>query len=459
MLKLYNTLTRRKEPLEPRREGHVDIYVCGMTVYDLCHMGHARSFVVFDVLVRYLRARGFEVTYVRNITDIDDKIIRRARENGESMESLTERTIAQMHEDFDRLGMLRPDAEPRATRNLDAIIALVQRLVDRGYAYVADNGDVYYDVSRFQGYGKLSGKKLDELRAGARIEPEEAKRDPEDFTLWKAAKPGEPAWESPWGLGRPGWHVECSAMSMGCLGETFDIHGGGIDLVFPHHENEIAQSEAATGKPFVNCWLHGGHLQVDNEKMSKSLGNFFTIRDVLREHHPEVIRYFFLSSHYRSPVNYSVDEMAQARAGLDRLYTALHGLEAAQPEEGGEWERRFFEVMDDDLNTPQALAVLFELAREINRVRDAEPERAARLGATLGKLGGILGLLGEDPVSWRQGGGAGGLDEDEIERLIAERAEARRNRDFAAADRIRDTLLDEGIVLEDKPEGTIWRRE
>jgi cysteinyl-tRNA synthetase len=459
MLKIYNTLTREKEPFRPRQEGRVGMYVCGMTVYDLCHMGHARSFVVFDVVVRYLRSRGYQVDYVRNITDIDDKIIKRAQENGETMEAVTERNIRAMHEDFDRLGLLRPDREPRATEHLDHIIALIEQLVERGYAYAADNGDVYFDVSEFDGYGKLSGKKLDELRAGARVAPDEAKRDPADFALWKAAKPGEPAWDSPWGKGRPGWHIECSAMSMDCLGETFDIHGGGIDLSFPHHENEIAQSEGATGRPFVNLWMHGGHLQVDDEKMSKSLGNFFTIRDVLSSHHPEVVRYFFLSSHYRSPVNYSVDEIVQARSSLDRLYTALHGLDLPETgEPDPEWEGRFAAVMDDDFNTPQAVAVLFELAREINRIRETDPEEAARLGATLRSLGGVLGLLAEDPEAWRKAGGDDQLSETEIEQRIEARNAARREKDFATADRIRDELEEAGVLLEDKPDGTIWRR-
>ncbi len=455
---LYNSLTRRKEVFTPLEPGKVRMYVCGMTVYDYCHLGHARVMVVFDVLARYLRWKGYEVTYVRNITDIDDKIIRRAAEAGVPIETLTERFIEAMHEDERALGCLPPDREPRATRAIDAIIAMIQRLIDEGYAYLGDNGDVYYAVARFRDYGKLSGKKPEELRAGARVEVSEAKRDPLDFVLWKRAKPGEPAWDSPWGPGRPGWHIECSAMSTQCLGPHFDIHGGGADLQFPHHENEIAQSEAATGQPFVDYWVHVGFVRVDREKMSKSLGNFFTIRDLLAKYPGEVIRFFILTSHYRSPLDFSEQSLAQGRAALTRLYTTLRGLpEADEGEEGEIWRRRFEAAMDDDLNTPEALAVLFELAKEINRLGDQDPARATRLAATLKKLGGVLGLLSQDPEHFLQGGEAG-LSDEEIERLIEEREQARKRRDWATADRIRDQLKARGIVLEDTPQGTLWRR-
>ncbi len=455
---LYNSLTRRKEVFTPLEPGKVRMYVCGMTVYDYCHLGHARVMVVFDVLARYLRWKGYEVTYVRNITDIDDKIIRRAGEAGVPIETLTERFIEAMHEDERALGCLPPDREPRATHAIDAIIAMIQRLLDKGYAYLGDNGDVYYTVARFRDYGKLSGKKPEELRAGARVEVNEAKRDPLDFVLWKRAKPGEPAWDSPWGPGRPGWHIECSAMSTHCLGAHFDIHGGGADLQFPHHENEIAQSEAATGQPFVDYWVHVGFVRVDREKMSKSLGNFFTIRDLLAKYPGEVIRFFILASHYRSPLDFSERSLEQARAALTRLYTTLRGLpETEEGEEGEIWRRRFEAAMDDDLNTPEALAVLFELAKEINRLRDQDRERAARLAATLRKLGGVLGLLSQDPERFLRGGKAG-LSDEEIERLIEEREQARKRRDWATADRIRDQLKAQGIVLEDTPQGTSWRR-
>ncbi len=455
---IYNSLTRRKEVFTPLEPGKVRMYVCGMTVYDYCHLGHARVMVVFDVLARYLRWKGYEVIYVRNITDVDDKIIRRAAEEGVPIETLTERFIEAMHEDERALGCLPPDREPRATRSIDAIVAMIQRLLDKGYAYLGDNGDVYYAVARFRDYGKLSGKKPEELRAGARVEVSEAKRDPLDFVLWKRAKPGEPAWDSPWGPGRPGWHIECSAMSTHCLGAHFDIHGGGADLQFPHHENEIAQSEAATGQPFVNYWVHVGFVRVDREKMSKSLGNFFTIRELLAKYPGEVIRFFILTSHYRSPLDFSEQSLEQARAALTRLYTTLRGLPAAEAgEEGETWRRRFEAAMDDDLNTPEALAVLFELAKKINRLRDQDEKRAAHLAATLKKLGGVLGLLSQDPERFLRGGEAG-LSDEEIERLIEERNQARKRRDWATADRIRDRLKAQGIVLEDTPQGTLWRR-
>ncbi|MEX0385607.1 cysteine--tRNA ligase [Spiribacter onubensis] len=462
MLEIHNSLSGAKEPFRPMDPPRVSLYVCGMTVYDYCHLGHARAMVVFDMVVRYLRESGYRVHYVRNITDIDDKIIRRAAELGESIDSLTARFIGAMHEDADALGCLRPDEEPRATGHIDEIVAMIEGLIERGYAYVA-GGDVYYAVSRFPDYGALSGKRLDELRAGARIEPGEHKQDPADFVLWKGARPGEPSWPSPWGDGRPGWHIECSAMSTHCLGNRFDIHGGGLDLKFPHHENEIAQSEAATGEHFVNYWMHNGHVRIDDEKMAKSLGNFTTVRDVLAAHDAETVRHFLLSSHYRSPLNYTADALAQARAGMERLYTALRGLpgDIGSGTPGAVFSARFHAAMDDDFNTPLALSVLFDLARELNRARGAaDMERADSLGATLRNLGAILGLLGESPDAYLQSGGGGdAVDAERIEGLVAERAAARAARDFARADAIRDQLLAEGVILEDKAEGTIWRRE
>ncbi|HXH04100.1 MAG TPA: cysteine--tRNA ligase [Candidatus Competibacteraceae bacterium] len=459
MLRIYNSLTRDKQDFVPIEPGKVRMYVCGMTVYDYCHVGHARVMVVFDVVVRYLRSLGYDVTYVRNITDIDDKIIKRAAENGESIEALTERFIRFMYEDTKRLGVLPPDLEPRATESIQAIIDMVRALLDKGYAYRAENGDVYYDVSRFDAYGKLSNKRVEDLRAGARVEVQEAKDDPLDFVLWKAAKPGEPAWDSPWGPGRPGWHIECSAMSKCCLGSHFDIHGGGMDLKFPHHENEIAQSEAANGQPFVNVWMHNGFVQINEEKMSKSLGNFFTLREVLAVYAAEVVRYFLLSSHYRGPLNYSEENLEHAKSSLTRLYTALRGLPMVEAEVDEAWQARFREAMDDDFNTPEALAVLFELAREINRLRQESPTAAARLGVTLRTLGGVLGLLGDDPEAFLRGHEAGeGLSAEQVEALIAQRSAARQGRNWAEADRIRDQLAAAGIVLEDGPQGTRWRR-
>jgi cysteinyl-tRNA synthetase len=439
------------------------MYVCGMTVYDLCHLGHARVLVVFDVVYRYLKRAGFDVTYVRNITDIDDKIIRRAAENGEPIDALTDRYIDAMHEDAAALGVLPPDAEPRATAHMEEIVAMIERLLANGHAYSADNGDVYYAVASFPGYGRLSGKDPQDLRAGARVEVGEAKRDPLDFALWKASKPGEPAWDSPWGPGRPGWHIECSAMSTSCLGNHFDIHGGGADLQFPHHENEIAQSEGATGEPFVNVWMHNGFVRINEEKMSKSLGNFFTVREILARYQPEEIRYFILTSHYRSPLNYDDEHLDNARAALTRLYTALRGLPAAQAGTdaavGDPYRQRFDAAMDDDFNTPEALAVLFDLAREINRVRDDDPASASALAARLRELGAALGLLGQDAEAYlRAGVGGQGPSDGEIEALIRRRADARRDRDFAEADRIRDELQQAGVVLEDGSAGTTWRR-
>jgi cysteinyl-tRNA synthetase len=468
MIRIHNSLTGAKEELRPITPGRLRMYVCGLTVYDYVHIGHARMLLVFDMVTRYLRQRGFELTYVRNITDIDDKIIRRAAENHESIGELTARFIASMHEDCARLAILPPDEEPRATQYLPQIIAMIAQLVKRDYAYVAQNGDVMYAVARFQGYGKLSGKRLADLRAGARVEVDEAKRDPLDFVLWKHAKPGEPAWESPWGAGRPGWHIECSAMSTSLLGTHFDLHGGGLDLKFPHHENEIAQSCAASGDRFVNLWMHNGFVNVDAEKMSKSLGNFFTVREVLpRLRHPEVLRFFVLSSHYRGPINFSPEQLEQADATLNRMYLALRDV----PEVAlvaGEHSARFAQSMDDDFNTPEALAVLQNILREMNAARDAgEAPRVAALGAELRSLAGVLGLLQVPVAEWarlgkpggEEEGGAGALADADVDARIAARAAARKARNFAESDRIRDELAGAGVILEDKPGGTtVWRR-
>ena len=461
MLKIYNDLTHRKEPFEPLEPGRVRMYVCGMTVYDLCHLGHARVMVVFDVIYRYLQALGYEVTYIRNITDIDDKIIARANENGEPFMALTERFIQAMHEDASALGVLPPSDEPRATGHMPEILTMIERLVANGHAYAADNGDVYYDVRSFPGYGKLSGKSIDDLEAGARVEPGEAKRDPLDFALWKSAKPGEPAWDSPWGRGRPGWHIECSAMSCTALGDTFDIHGGGADLTFPHHENEIAQSEGATGHPFVKYWIHNGFVRINDEKMSKSLGNFFTVREILEHYRAEEVRYFILTSHYRSPLNYGQEHLDNARAALTRFYTALRGLPESAPRGGEAFAERLHAAMDDDFNTPEALAVLFGLTREINRLRTDDMTSAAGLGAQLRSLGAILGILQDDPEHYLRGGvkeAQGGLSDADIEAMIQARIDARSAREWAEADRIRDQLQAAGIILEDGPTGTSWRR-
>jgi cysteinyl-tRNA synthetase len=472
MLKLYNDLTRSKETFQPLEAGRVRMYVCGMTVYDLCHLGHARVLVVFDVVYRYLKASGYDVTYIRNITDIDDKIINRANERGLPFIELTAQFIQAMHEDADALGVLRPDSEPKATEHMREILAMIERLIERGHAYAAENGDVYYDVRSFADYGKLSGKSLDDLRAGARVEPGEAKRDPLDFALWKAAKPDEPAWDSPWGRGRPGWHIECSAMSTAALGDSFDIHGGGADLTFPHHENEIAQSEGATGHPFVKYWMHNGFVRINDEKMSKSLGNFFTVREILARYRPEEVRYFILTSHYRSPLNYDTEHLDNARAALTRFYTALRGLPHAQAAGGEAFAARFREAMDDDFNTPEALAVLFELAREINKLKETDAEAAAALAAVLRELGGMLGILQEDPEAFfksavvhlvgveatAQVGQLGVITDADIDAMIKDRLEAKKAKNWAEADRIRDELQAAGIILEDGAQGTTWRR-
>jgi len=459
MLKIYNTLTRSKEEFQPMQAGKVRMYVCGITVYDYCHLGHARMLLVFDMVTRYLRARGYEVTYVRNITDIDDKIINRARENGESITALTTRFIQAMNEDADALGIIRPDIEPKATEYMTPIVNMIGELIKNGYGYVADNGDVYYDVSKFDGYGMLSGKQIEDLRAGARVEIQEAKDDPLDFVLWKSAKEGEPGWDSPWGAGRPGWHIECSAMSVDTLGETFDIHGGGMDLQFPHHENEIAQSCGATGKPFVNLWMHNGFIRVDNEKMSKSLGNFFTVRDVLKEYQPEVVRFFILSSHYRSPLNYSDANLKEARTALGRLYTVLRDVSVDVNDIDSVYVQKFHEVMEDDFNTREAITLLHEIVHEINKAADNQSGRVKALAATLRNLGGILGLLQDEPEDFLQSGNStGGLANEDIQRMVDERLAAKQAKDYARADSLREQLSNQGIILEDTPKGTVWRR-
>ncbi|NRP48184.1 MULTISPECIES: cysteine--tRNA ligase [unclassified Marinobacterium] len=460
MFQLYNTLSKSKQPFTPIEAGKIRMYVCGVTVYDLCHIGHARVMVSFDVITRYLRARGWDVEYVRNITDVDDKILKRAAENGETPDQLTQRMIAAMHEDEASLSVLRPDQEPRATHHIQDIIDMVQALIDKGFAYAAANGDVYYRVEKFETYGRLTNKVIDELRSGARVEVEAAKESPLDFVLWKAAKPGETSWESPWGAGRPGWHIECSAMSKCCLGETFDIHGGGPDLPFPHHENEIAQSEAANGKTYVNYWMHAGPVRVNKEKMSKSLGNFFTIREVLKEHNPEVVRYFLSSVHYRSSIDYSLDSLKEARSALDRFYQALDGVEIPEVEiASNDYSDRFFAAMDDDFNTPMAFAVLFEMASELNRLKGKDEAAASQLAGQIKALAGVVGLLQQNPKDFLQQGSAGEISGDEVEALIVERKEARANKDFARSDEIRDQLAAAGVILKDGPEGTTWYRE
>jgi cysteinyl-tRNA synthetase len=456
MLKLYNSLARDKQEFVPIEPGRVRMYVCGMTVYDYCHLGHARVLVVFDMITRWLRASGYAVDYVRNVTDIDDKIIRRALENGEAYTALTQRFIDAMHEDSVALGVLPPDHEPRATEYVGRMLTMIETLIANGHAYAAANGDVYYAVQSFPTYGQLSGKSLEDLRAGERVEIDPNKRDPMDFALWKSAKPDEPSWPSPWGAGRPGWHIECSVMGSDLLGRHFDIHGGGQDLQFPHHENEIAQSEGAHGCKFVNYWLHNGFVRVDDEKMSKSLGNFFTIREVLERYDAEVVRFFILRAHYRSPLNYSDQHLDDAKAALNRLYTALRGIEAQawDIDWSDPYGARFQAAMDDDFNTPEALAVLFDLAAESNR--SGTPESAARLKA----LAGVLGLLQRDPEAYlKSGGEEGGLTAERIEALIEERLAARKAKDFKRSDAIRDELKAAGIVLEDGPLGTQWRRE
>lgn len=472
MLSIYNTLTRRKDDFVSIQLGKVRMYVCGMTVYDYCHLGHARVMVVFDMVSRWLRASGYDVTYVRNITDIDDKIIKRANENGETIGALTQRFIDFMDEDSAALGIIRPDIEPRATDHVQGMLDMITKLIEKGHAYQAENGDVFYSVRSFAPYGKLSGKSLEDLRAGERVEVDSFKKDPMDFVLWKSVKPGEPSWDSPWGAGRPGWHIECSVMSEKHLGDHFDIHGGGMDLQFPHHENEIAQSEAAHGCVMANTWMHNGFVRVDDEKMSKSLGNFFTIREVLKKYDAEVVRFFILRAHYRSPLNYSDQHLDDAKASLTRLYTALRGKEvsAYKIDWSEPYAARFKAAMDDDFNTPEAMAVLFDLANEVNKTQSIETVNLLK------SLGAVVGLLQRDPNAFLQGGSvlitktgtavasgfqatlASGYSNDEIDEKINMRIEAKKTKNFAEADRIRKELADAGIILEDTPQGTTWRR-
>ena len=462
MLQIHNNLTKKKEPFQPIDPENVRMYVCGMTVYDMCHLGHARVLIVFDIVYRYLKELfgDGKVTYIRNVTDIDDKIIKRANENGEEFTALTSRFIEEMHVDADALDVLRPDQEPCATMHMQQIIDMIQTLVDKGFAYPAPNGDVYYSVSKFEGYGKLSGKDIEDLRAGERVEVDESKNDPMDFVLWKAAKPDEPYWDSPWGKGRPGWHIECSAMSTHCLGHHFDIHGGGLDLQFPHHENEIAQSEAATGEKFVNVWMHNGFVRIDNEKMSKSLGNFFTVREILERYKPEVVRYFILTSHYRSPLNYSDVHLDNAKQALESYYTALRGIDIKENNEDNDFTKRFHEAMDDDFNTSESLAVLSEVRHAINKAKkENDNERAGKHAGTLVRLGKLLGILQDDPEAYlTSGDNSGSLSNEEIENLIKQRNEARASKDWAESDRVRDLLQADGVVLEDGAGGTTWRR-
>ena len=483
-IKLYNSLSRQKEDFEPMESGKVSMYVCGPTVYDSCHIGHARSVVVFDVIYRYLNARGYDVFYVRNFTDVDDKIIARANTLGITCDEVSERYIKEFHEDMDALNMMRPTLEPRPTEHIEQIIGIISILIEKGYAYAVD-GDVYFSVERYHDYGKLSGRRLEDMVAGSRVEIDPRKKNPHDFVLWKASKPDEPRWESPWGPGRPGWHIECSAMSAEYLGQTFDIHGGGKDLIFPHHENEIAQSEAAFGKTFVKYWVHNGFINIDHEKMSKSLGNFLTIKEIVKTWHPEALRLFLLSSHYRSPLDYTDQAMQEATAGMDRIYktlarvesclgapvSTLGGMDGARSiTDQTDTGRHFFEAMDDDFNTARATAILFETVRRVNRLMDANEENPApsnreqivEEATEIRKIGEILGIANLDPDVYFQQKqarslGSRQIDPSWVEKKIAERKLARKNKDFSAADAIRDELLDMDIVLEDRPEGTIWK--
>lgn len=456
MLTIYNTLTREKETFTPLNPPHVGVYICGVTVYDDCHLGHARTYTSADVIIRYLRYAGYKVKYIRNITDIDDKIIKRAQENQEDYKQLTERVIKGMNDNFNALGFVKPDAEPRATEFIPQMIALIEKIIANKHGYVADNGDVYFDVRSFPNYGCLSHHNLEQLESGARVEVVDVKHDPLDFVLWKLAKANEPSWDSPWGKGRPGWHIECSAMAMQLLGEQFDMHGGGRDLIFPHHENEIAQAEAVTKKQFAKTWVHGGFLQIDKEKMSKSLGNFITINDLLKDHQPEVLRYFLMASHYRSPLIYTDTSLTQAKQALTRFYTALRFLPNASLPSDSPFMLKFKEAMDDDFNTPIALSVLFDLAHEIQRVRQHDLNEAASLGALLKELGSILGILQQDPEVFFQAGSE--IDAARVEQLISARNEARKNKDWSEADKIRKTLTEMGVAIEDGAEGTTWKR-
>lgn len=458
MLHIYDTLTRKKQAFIPLNDNQVGIYVCGITVYDMCHMGHARTYLSFDIVVRYLRHLGYKVKYVRNITDVDDKIMQRADANGETPAELTERTIADMHQDFAALNLLPPDIEPRVTGHMDEIIELIQRLIDKGYAYQSSSGDVLFKISAFSDYGKLSKQDLSQLASGIRVQTTTDKHDPLDFVLWKTAKEGELSWPSAWGEGRPGWHIECSAMNRKHLGTHFDIHGGGSDLIFPHHENEIAQSCCAYDTPYVNTWMHAGMVQVDNEKMSKSLGNFFTLRDVLEKHDAETLRFFLMSAHYRSQLSYSQENIDQARASLERLYTAIRSVEINQDVElsYGGYLAKFEAAMNDDFNMPVAIAVLFDVAKDLNK-QPADSQAASDLGGVLLKLSGILGFLQDDAEGFLQGASADGFAE-QVESLIAKRTQARADKDWAAADAVRDELSALGVVLEESKDGTKWRK-
>lgn len=462
MLQIYNTLSRKKEVFTPITPGKVGLYVCGITIYDRCHIGHARTYVAFDVVARYFKYLGYELKHVRNITDIDDKIIKRANENGEPYQALTARMTEQMYQDFDDLNIMRPDVAPTVTGHMHEIIDLIERLLEKKHAYVADNGDVLFDVASFKEYGKLSGQDLAMLQAGSRVDVEESKHNPLDFVLWKMAKPDEPSWDSPWGKGRPGWHIECSAMNSKHLGTHFDIHGGGSDLQFPHHENEIAQSCCAFDTPYVNYWMHGGMVQVNREKMSKSLNNFFTLRSVLDEYDAETVRFFLTSSHYRSQLNYSQENLAQARASIERIYTALRNITPKQVSlTGNPFVAKFEKAMNDDFNCPEAMSVIFELAKEINRVKKTQAEKASELAYILVTLGGILGIAQQSPDSFFQGS-ENSIDNEEekaqVEALIAQRNQARADKNWALADQARDKLAQMNIILEDGANGTTWRK-
>ncbi|APC96860.1 cysteine--tRNA ligase [Francisella frigiditurris] len=456
---LYNSLSGQKEEFKPIEPNKIKMYACGVTVYDDCHIGHARTYIAFDVINRYFKYRGYDVNLVRNITDIDDKIIKRANENNESTTDLVARNIKAMHDVFDKLNILRPSSEPKATETIPEMIAMIGDLIDKGYAYQGANGDVFYRVSKFDGYGKLSKQNLDALQQGSRVDVVEEKENPLDFVLWKMSKEGEPSWDSPWGAGRPGWHIECSAMSKKLFGKTFDIHAGGSDLRFPHHENEIAQSEACNGCTFANYWMHSGMVKVNAEKMSKSLNNFFTIVDVLDEYHPEVIRYFLALTNYRSEINYSKENLDNAKASVERLFTALRDIEPVEinlPDDAEEYETKFIKAMDNDFNTPEALAVLFSLAKEINVLKTKSAYKASGYAFLLRKLCDVLGILFTSAEEYFNS--ATDIDVDSIQNLIDERVKAKVNKDYAKADKIRDDLLKQGIVLEDTAKGTIWKR-
>jgi len=459
-LKIYNTLSRKKETFKPLVEGKVGLYVCGMTVYDFCHIGHARVMVVFDTVARYLKYSGYDVKYVRNITDIDDKIIARAVEAGEDFKALTARFIDEMHQDEAALHARRPDVEPLATESMGSIISMIETLIAKQHAYVGANGDVYYAVESFEAYGKLSGRKLDDMNAGERVEVDAAKRNPFDFVLWKPAKADEPSWSSPWGEGRPGWHIECSAMATDCLGHHFDIHGGGMDLQFPHHENEIAQSEAATGECFVNTWMHNGFVRIDDEKMSKSLGNFFTVREVLKQYRGEEIRFFVLSSHYRSPLNYSDEQLNEARSALERLYTALRNVQPVENDEVSELTQRFEAAMNDDFNTAKAISVMFECANELNKLKLSDPLQAAKLASDLLNMAAPLGLLTQDANEYLQSstGSSDVISSEQIDAKINQRLQAKLDKDWGLADQIRDELKEQGVMVEDSGQQSTWRR-